>query len=461
MNHETTLVAQYLFWIFLVGTVVLPVRWSVIAYLLLVQFDLSGIGNYSIGSLGFENAIKVVVVPTLLLIRVRPIESLAPRFRRLSYLWLLLTAYAAVAIVWSPYRLSAMKMLGYFYAYSALFVVFVAAWRRQWFRATSLAFVIWLSLIIASIQTYILSNEYGNPEFEFRFTTFVSPQSFAAFLLSLLVLLLFSEEWSPLVLFTTLGASIGLVLTGSRSIFLGFIWIVLVGGVVLTTRSGRKLNYRLIVKRCALSVAGILCVGALVLNFLPENRLNEMLAAAVSPDVALEDVGTFAWRFVLYQKTVDELANRKLLMLLTGSGTSSGANVILENGIFKEDIVDPNRSLHDEFLRSIYEWGLFGLLFFLLFLAELINVGVRMATQNRSREAWAFLAICVPLLISLTVENVLADSASPGGIGYSLVLTSMVAAGCVHVEKKRSRGFNTNSEITFHPEGSAVGMSGS
>jgi len=33
-----------------------------------------------------------------------------------------------------------------------------------------------------------------------------------------------------------------------------------------------------------------------------------MLSASVSSDQTLEDVGTFVWRFSLYQKTIEELA---------------------------------------------------------------------------------------------------------------------------------------------------------
>jgi hypothetical protein len=167
--------------------------------------------------------------------------------------------------------------------------------------------------------------------------------------------------------------------------------------------------------------------------------LNEMMAAAVQKNATIEDVGTFGWRFSLYQKTVDELVRRGLPRLLVGSGTSSGANLVLNEGIFQEDNVDPNRAIHDEFLRAIYEWGFLGLTAFLIFWVRILKLDFRLVSENASPQAWAFLAISVPLLISLTVENVLAESGSSEGVGYNLVLTSMMALIVSHSEEEESQ----------------------
>jgi DNA invertase Pin-like site-specific DNA recombinase len=63
--------------------------------------------------------------------------------------------------------------------------------------------------------------------------------------------------------------------------------------------------------------------------------------------------------------------------------------------------------------------------------------------QRNSREGWAFLAIFIPLLISLTVENIFADASSPGGMGYLLVLTFMLAAFNQYREKNRENIIDT------------------
>ena len=460
VGHETLLIARLFFWVFVAGTVFLPGRYAVIAYLLLVQFDLTGTAFYSSEILGWENAVKIVLVPTILFLRVKPVDFVSPNVLKVGRTWLLFVGYAAIAVLWSPFKLSAVKMLGYFYAYTLLFTVFTLAWRRGWFTAKSFMFVLWASLSFAVLQTYGLGNEYGSFEavhavvdFEWRFTSFTGAQSFAAFLLCLFVVLLFRERWSYSVIAACVAATVGILLTGSRSIFLGFAWILMLTGVIFAKRSGRAISMRLAAKRMAVSAVVLLCIGAAVLKALPQNRLNEMLSAAVTSDNSLQDVGTFVWRFSLYQRTLEELANRNLRTLIAGSGTSSAAGLVLQSGFFSESNVDPNRALHDEFLRSAYEWGAVGVLLLLFFLVQTISICFRMIKAHDSAEAWAFLAILVPLLISLAVENFLADSASPGGVAYNLVLTSMLA--CAPVRAETALSVSPGYVLTFPPEGAS------
>src|SRR2546423_1003984 len=265
IGHEALLIARLFFWAFTAGTVFLTPRWAVISYLLLVQFDLTGSAFYSSEILGWENAVKVIVAPTILFYRLRPIDFLNPNILKVARIWLLLAAYAAVAVLWSPFRLSAVKMLGYFYAYTILFVVFAAAWRRGWITAKALVFVLWASLAFAVLQTYVLGNTYGSFEaanavvdFEWRFTSFTGAQSFAAFLLCILAILLFRERWSFSILAACGGATIGILLTGSRSIFLGFAWILALAAVLFARHSGRRISLPSAAKRMALSLAALL-----------------------------------------------------------------------------------------------------------------------------------------------------------------------------------------------------------
>jgi hypothetical protein len=430
MSPETILFVKTVFWILLPLTVFLPIRWSVIAYLLLVQFDVSGIADFSSTALGIENAIKVVAVPTLLLIRTRPIDWLDSTSVKLRLFWLLFAAYASVASLWSPDPLSALKMVGYLYANTVLFVVFVAGWRRNWFDVKSLALVVWVSLLLAIVQTFVLGNDYGNALDEQRFTGFNGAQSFAAFLLAMIVLLMFSDQQSVPKKLTIAGAFVGIILTGSRSIFVGFLWVLMVTLVFRSSRSGRSLPVRLILKRTLLAGVSVFGIAILVFTLLPENRLNELLAAGASDKSSLQDVGSYTWRLAVYGATLEELAGRTPAELVVGSGTSSGGDMVVSHHFFSNQNVDPNRAMHDEFLRCLYEWGAPGLLFFIAFLYYAGRLVLTKITELGSREAWAFLAISVPLLISLTVENVFAESAGPSGVGYSLVLTALVASGC-------------------------------
>src|SRR5579862_4890749 len=110
---------------------------AVVAYALLAQFDFGIAASYADASLGWETALKAIVIPTILLWRIWPIEALPSACNGLRNFWLCFVGYATLATAWSPYRLSAVKMIGYFYAYSALFLIFTVAWRRKWFTATS------------------------------------------------------------------------------------------------------------------------------------------------------------------------------------------------------------------------------------------------------------------------------------------------------------------------------------
>lgn len=427
MNEKVMEIPTVLFWVLTCLTVLLPVRWSVVVFLFLVQIDLSALGSFFISSFGMENAIKVIVIPTLLLLRLRKEIHFDRLARKYLILWAVFAGYACLAILWSPYKLPAMKMAGYLYAYGVLFVVFTVAWQRGWFTPRKLMFVVWCSLAGAAIQSYVLGNAFGSDPFQWRFTTFSGAQSFAPFLLSLSVLLLFQRRLSFTVFMTVSGAILGLLLTGSRSAFLGLLCALLIYGLFSLNRQGKKIHIGAIVKRAVLLAAVAAGVLIVVVHFLPDNRLNEMFSAAVERNATVEDVGTFGWRLSLYLKVLDELSHRGLAQLSVGSGTSSGAGLVLDEGIFREEDVDPNRAIHDEFLRALYEWGLPGLFGLLFLLVGTLWLSLTLVREG-SRYGWAFLAIFGALTLSLAFENFLADSGSPGGVGYLLVLTSMMAA---------------------------------
>jgi O-Antigen ligase len=442
MSAETIFFASTVFWISLLLVIFLPIRWALVAYFILIQIDLSGSVNYSLGSLGYENSIKVIAVPTLLLLRSRPLISMSPALHKLRFSWLALVAYAGIASLWSPYHLPALKMMGYFYSYSVLFLVFMAVWERKWLETKHLITAVWCCLALACIQTYVLGNDYGDSGFDFRLTSFTGAQTFAPFLLSFLVLLWFSTQINLSIVISVAAAGIGLVLTGSRSLLLGFAWSLLIGAIYLGVRAGREVNLRLVVKRMVVTGFALVAIGTIVFIKQPDSRINQMLEGAFSSSGSLEDVGTFAWRFSLYQKTVAELSSRSPIKLAFGTGTSSGANLVLDEGIATEDTVDPNRTFNEEFLRFLYEWGLPGLALLVYLLVHVGFVCIQMVRRN-SPEGWAFLAIFIPLLISLTVENIFADASAPGGMGYLVVLTFMLAAFNQFREKNRENIIDT------------------
>ena len=84
---------------------------------------------------------------------------------------------------------------------------------------------------------------------------------------------------------------------------------------------------------------------------------------------------------------------------------------------------------------------------------EAVAICLRMIREYDSGEAWTFLAVLVPLLISLTVENFLADSASPGGVAYNLALSSMLACGALYPKTAPATSPATVHVLTLQPTG--------
>lgn len=181
MTPEAMIVQTALFWTLAVLCVSLPPRYGVVLYVLVIQFDLTGLAFYADSSFGWENAVKVAAIPIILLVRMRPLDRLPPGFNYARNFWMIFVLYAGIAVVWSPYPLSAVKMMGYFYSYVAAFAIFVHAWRRRWLTRNSLIAIASISLIFAVIQTYMLGNSFGDPEYDNHFTTFSGAQSFLLF----------------------------------------------------------------------------------------------------------------------------------------------------------------------------------------------------------------------------------------------------------------------------------------
>jgi hypothetical protein len=455
MNAGDMVVPTLLFWILAVLSVCLRPRYGIIAYIVLIQFDLTGLAFYADSSLGWENAIKTVLIPTILLLRVRPLDLLPSAFSGARNFWLFLIGYAALAAAWSPYRLSAVKMIGYFYSYSIVFVIFAHAWRRRWLNTRSLIAIASISLLLGAVQTYVLGNPYGDVDHEGRFTSFTDAQSFAPFLICIVILLMLCAKRTVANWLTAGAATVGFVLTGSRSYFVGFAWVALIVGLSLGEQMRQRLSVSTILKG---ALAGGLVIGllsALVVRSLPQNRLNELWEVATTRNDSIQDVQTFAWRLTIWGKTVQEITGRSVPGLLIGAGTSSGAVVAMESGYFEESNVDPNRCIHDEFLRSLYEWGAIGLLAFVGFLTALIRLSFRLARLTHSPQAWACIAVSGPLLIGLLIENILADGSSPGGIGYCLVFAAMIAQ--LHPTLGKSK---VASKVAIRPQG-AIGLTAS
>jgi O-antigen ligase len=424
--YQAPIFAVIAFWTLSVGIFVLDLKWSVIAYLLLTQFDLSGPEFASTSAVGYENAIKLIVLPVVLLWRVGwgPVRRFgAPTLARI---WAGLLGYALISTLWSPFQLSALKMVGYLFCYAVLFVVFSVAWSAKWLSEWTLSVLALSCFGIGVIQTYVLGNDFGTTED--RFTTFADPQGYAVFSISMLSLLFFcgaKKLWSYLTMAVLV---IGIVLTGSRYVFVAAILLFLVGSILRLSKRKSSIDIRIILKGATVGLIVALLLVGLLTHIVPSNRIDELIVFAAARDSTVEDIGTLAWRFEVYQETINQLSNRNLWRLAIGSGTSSGGNVLLALGPKYEDALDANRSIHNEFLRVFYEWGIAGCLLLVFLVAEILKQAWSAYRAHRSWQSMAVLGIFPAVFFSFATENILSAAGRPGGTGYVLVFAALFAS---------------------------------
>jgi hypothetical protein len=428
MNDQTLLIGHILFWIFGSCTALLPLRWAIPFYLLAVQIDSSGPDLASASSLGFENSLKVIALPTLLLLRLG-----WKRYRDLSWpplakTWMFFLSYVALAALWSPFQLSAIKMVGYLYAYTVLFWVFTYAWLEDWLNEKVLAIVVFVALVLAVVQTHFLGNLFGFGGTENRFTTFSDTESFGAFLIALLSLVLFCTKDRVGRIVCAASLSLGIILTGSRYVFIGLILLFLIASIFYTLTIRSRAGFGLLLKGALKGLVPTLLLMVLIVEYLPQNRLNELTSLTHSQGV--EEIGTFGFRLAIYGITLGQLADRNARQLVFGTGTSSGAEVALQYdpSFYTPETVDGNRIIHDEFLRALYEWGGIGLTLLVVLLVKTFKTCLDLFRRHKTRGAMAFLGIFPTILIGLAVGNVLSEAGFPGGTGFVLVLACAAAS---------------------------------
>lgn len=415
---DPDLVSRLLFWAFTAIILVAPLRTSVFVYLLLSQIDASGPGFGSTSSVGFENLVRIAIIPSLLAWRLGVFADWRKPWGMLGKSWLLFTAWAAVAVAWSPYQLSAAKMIAYLISYALLFGVFAKTWERGLLTPKLIVANIYAVLMIGVIETYLCGNPFGTLETIDRFTTFASPQTLAAYLASMVAVLSVLRPLKAIHWLGIAAAVVGVIGTGSRYVLAGLIVL----GLVVALLFAEKISFAAYLRRITLALLLIIILVGSLRIAAPESRLNEIFGAADITKIDVEDVPTFAWRIQIYLTAIDDISNWEKKSWIIGEGTSSAGDVILRAVGFDVETVDPNRAMHNEFLRALYEWGLIGLALFIGVLVVIVLQQVRW-WRNGIVESAAALVLFPTILISLCVENILAASGGPTSCGFLLCLT--------------------------------------
>jgi hypothetical protein len=437
--REVYPVTLTLFWIFALGVLFLRPRWALLSLLLGANVNVIQPGFLSAASVGWQNGLETLVLPTVLLLRLTGFKM--PRFRWgvPALAWAALTLYAAVSILWSPFKVSGVKMVGFLAAWFILYLVFHLAWQRMILDEGLLIAALWCSLALACIQTYLL----GCPEevVTHQFTSFTAADSFAIFLCSILAFLLFSRGRSWRRNVSLAACVLGVILAEDRTALIGLGFLLLVWLLRRRQAIGTSFGVGFATAVPALVVLLLLFFGlrAVMAWRMPESRLNELLQLGSSSAASLQDIGTLAFRLDMYESTLSELSGRTPPALVFGSGTASGGGLSFAGQEQYLLGMDPNRTIHNEFLRVLYEWGLIGLSLGLALIFHLVRQCWCLAVLEGSLPAMAAVGMLPAMLLLLIDGNPLSSPAATMGMGLVLVLTYGFSAASPHVAQMSAR----------------------
>jgi len=424
MTEYTSSFTDILFIVLAIGTLILPRKWAIFCWLLTAHLDLSGFQWLSASAVGWENMIRIIILPSILLFRLNILSSFS-NFSLSGTLWLLLGFYAGIASLWSPFSLSAIKQLGYLYAYSIGFLMLFLAWKTKLIDSKVISLYVYAVFAMAIVQSFVLGNEFGASINDYsRFTTFTSRQSFAESLVALLALVLFLPDIKSIHKLFMSSILLGqILLNGSRISLVGAVCVLVVAALLLL-RPG--VVHRLVMIYGVAVVCGLLVT--LLYAYSPEMLENVQLRAWDLVDVfsngtELADIGTFRFRTDMWNTALQSIQYFTPAEFILGRGTSSGAEVALRSSYlrYSAESVDANRIIHNEFLRAFYEWGLVGLGIFVAFLLSIVITSFSL-TMRSNVGGFALLCFVPMIIITLLFENIMAAGGSAGGVGFTLIM---------------------------------------
>lgn len=435
-----------LLFVFIILTLVIvfpltPFKWALLGYLILIHINLVENNFTSATSIGIENAIKVVVLPTILLIRTRVLGFKLAQSNFAFWLWIAFGIYITIAASWSPLKLPAIKQIGFFYAYTVIWLVFVWAFKENRSTTTKIIAASFVAaFIIAVIQTFLL----GNAENQFggldnRFTSFTASQNFALYLALVLIFVCANfahpsstpSKW--ILIFLIL---ISVILNASRTNIAAL--IVILTFVAFLWGTSKRAYGPITLVTGALSFSALLVLFLIIISttfssseftaIINSNRTLQLLGV-LNNEFTLDDIGTAQFRTNIYATLLDQIKQKPMNAVFFGSGTSSTGELITQ-GLFtyrdyNENTVDANRLAHNEFLRALYEWGVIGLTIFLAFLGSVTMGTFYRAIKLGTFKIYTLSTSFIVLFLFLMLENVLAGSAGPGGVMISVLLADL------------------------------------
>jgi len=422
--------AQVIFWMLLPVALFAPGRWAILAWLLMGNLDTTGPTQEASAQVGWMNAAKAIAIPIWLWWRLRrePSQVLSTLPAKL---WISLGVYAAIATLWSPFPIAAIKLVGNMAGIILMVILLEKSVRGGLLGPRIFSLLIIGSLALGVLQTYVYAGRtYGfdGTDEPLRFTSFASAQQYAGYLVAFLALLLsqgtFARARTPLLA----AVSVALILNGSRT------WIA--GAGLLLIAYG-WLSFRRLVAYIAFGFA-TMALGALLLVNLTRldadsitdssGRVTATLSAILAGHDTSHNAGlrNLNFRLAMYDAALNEIRSSDARELLFGHGTSSGGMVALRAfpARYKLDHLDPNRTIHDEWLRVFFEWGLLGLALFVgVFFTLIAGLVIKCRGRASKSPAGAVLAALPAFLAAVSTENVIAGAGNAIMMSFGIVIS--------------------------------------
>ena len=266
-----------------------------------------------------------------------------------------------------------------------------------------------------------------------RFTGYLSAQSYASFCTALFCAALCSKTIRPTLRYLICAAlAIAVVLDGSRIWILGLCISVLTTLLTSRTRTWIKV---LASSTIVLAIAGTMASSELVVKLLAKesasNRIAAFLIDVYQGDTQGRGLGTYNLRRRIDDRALEMIASSSVPEIVFGHGTSNGALItwsVIPAG------TDPNRAVHNEWLRIVYEWGVAGTLAWMTFLCSVAAYAVEGIGKDTAGYAQPLVAYIPAFLLGLTGENMLAGAGNAANLGLILLISF---ASISHREARR------------------------
>jgi hypothetical protein len=403
---------QALYFFLFFATLLAPLRWSLVSFLVLSTIDMGSVS----ARVGLLNTAKAFVLPVYLLWRLRAYAG----HRKVAFAciaWGLFVLYVGMASTWSLYPAYAIKLIGHMLASLLIAMTLIRASKGGYLSPSIIVPVSVGAIAIAAMHWFFLHRWGGETE---RFTSFSGAQAFAAFLAALYCAALCARSIRVAVrvpLSVALASAV--LLNGSR------IWIIgMLASTLLSILVSNAKTWLKIVTLGVTLVSGVIGIGefdtimeVLAVNA-SSNRIAAAMTAAYEGNFKSSGLGTYNLRHELYRRTLAGIESGTVVQLIFGHGTCNGAAIA--ETLAKSP--DPNRAMHDEWLRAMYEWGLTGLLLWIIFIGSLFFYTIQGVRTVRGWFAKPLLIYLPAFTLGLTGENIIAGAANAMSVGFLLLL---------------------------------------